>query len=75
MAAGTEDIAVPVFTAPGRKVGTKIFLLSQRSQEMSQQNGCCSARGISLHSYCFLDIRDSWADGEVPAMLNFPGKR
>lgn len=56
MAAGIEEIAAPVFIAPGRKIGTKIFLLSQRSQEVGKQNGCCSARGISLHSYCFFLI-------------------
>lgn len=75
MAAGIEEIAVPVFIAPERKVGTKIFLLSQRSREMGQQNGYYSARDISLHSYCFLNIRDSWANGEIPAILDFPGKR
>lgn len=44
MAAGIEEMAAPVFIPPGRKVRAKTFLLSQRSPEMGQQNGCCSAR-------------------------------
>lgn len=46
MAVRNEEMAAPVFIALGRKVGAEIFLLSQRSREMGQQNGCSSARDM-----------------------------